>query len=93
MRVLIYGGGIIGGSIAKALVLQGFEVFCINRTPLVFDGIKFFQSTQKLPNIHFDIICVAVPRGKNYEIYQEAFGQIKNLSPTKWIINHQQEDQ
>ena len=80
MRVLIYGGGIIGGSIAKALVLQGFEVFCVNRTPLVFDGIKFFQTVEDLPNIHFDIICVAVPRGRNYEIYQDAFGQIKNLS-------------
>ncbi len=80
MRVLIYGAGLIGGSIAKALVLQGFEVFCINRTPIVFNGIKFFQTVEDLPNLHFDIICVAIPRGRNYEIYQEAFGKIKNLS-------------
>ena len=80
MRVLIYGAGIIGGSIAKALVLQGFEVFSVNTTPLFFDGIKFFQTVEDLPNLHFDIICVAVPRGRNYEIYQDAFGKIKNLS-------------
>ncbi len=80
MKILIYGAGVIGGSIAKALILQGFEVFCINRSPLSFDGIKFFQSVEELPNVHFDIICVAVPRGRNYEIYQETFGKIKDLS-------------
>ena len=80
MRILIYGAGLIGGSIAKALALQGFDVYAINGTPLFFDGIKFFQAVEDLPKIHFDIICVAVPRGRNYEIYQDAFGQIKNLS-------------
>ena len=87
MNVLIYGAGLIGGSIAKALSEKGgHNVYVVNRTQLSYSGITFVESVELIKNINFDIICVATPRGIHYEIYQDVFSKIKNLT-TKFIID------
>jgi prephenate dehydrogenase len=73
MRALILSAGLIGGSIAKALVNAGWEIHATTHKPLQFEGINFHTEYDEIPMLEYDVICIASPRGKNYDIYKEMF--------------------
>ncbi len=80
MRALVLSCGLIGGSIAKSLVNEGWEVHATTRKLLTFEGIKFYTENKDIPQIDYDIICICSPRGKKYEIYNEMFALAESLS-------------
>lgn len=86
MKALIVSSGLMGGSIAKALTLAGWDVHATARTSLKFDGIKFYTDFTQIPKLSFDIICVCSPRGRHYEIYHKMFEEARNFSTESTII-------
>ncbi len=88
MRALILSTGLIGGSIAKALVNAGWEIHATTRKPLEFKGITFYTDYTDLIQHYgsYDIICICSPRGKNYEIYKEMFEIASKLSTHDTLI-------
>lgn len=86
MKALIVSCGLMGGSIAKALVKSGWEVHAISRTPLSFEGITFYTNISQVLHMKFDVTCVCSPRGKKYEIYQSIFQEL-SIIQTDFIVD------
>lgn len=88
MKVLILSAGLMGGSIAKALIQKGHEVHSTTIIPLKYTGINFYTGYEKIPKLEYDIICICSPRGKKYEIYDEMFQVAdKNASSNTYIVD------
>jgi prephenate dehydrogenase len=86
MKALINSCGLMGGSIAKALVKSDWEVHVMARKPLQFDGISFYTNFAQVPKLDFDIICITSPRGRKYEIYEKMFEIAGKLSTKNTVI-------
>lgn len=86
MKALIISAGLMGGSIAKALVKAGWEVHATTRKLLEFHGITFYTNFSQIPKIDFDIICISSPRGQKYEIYKTMFTEASKLSTKNTFI-------
>lgn len=85
MNVLFIGCGLIGGSIAKVLTGKA-EIYTLTQKKISYNGIKSFVNANEIPNVEFEIICIATPRGKNFEIYTNAFEIAEKFSTAKTKI-------
>lgn len=86
MKSLVISAGLMGGSIAKALVKFGWEVHATTRKFIKYDGISFYTNFDDIPKLNYDVICVASPRGKNWEIYYEIFEKIQKFCNNETYI-------
>lgn len=83
MKILFIGCGLIGGSVAKALIGKA-EIHTLTVKPISHQGI--ISHTKDVPVSDFDIICISTPCGRNYEIYKEAFERAAGLSTKNTLI-------